>query len=120
MYWFLTDEHDEKTIGIGVSSNCSIEFCNKPLYANTEYFLIVRALTSSTYRDSLPLNFTTGKLLSLFYCSNNFFNFTEPLDEINLGLILGLIFGIIALVMIAIFIVILWKRRKGSVQLSLH
>ncbi|RZB89880.1 receptor-type tyrosine-protein phosphatase mu-like, partial [Asbolus verrucosus] len=46
---------------IGEDDTCSDDIvCNKPLKQDTEYFLIVRALTSATFKDSPPLYFKTG------------------------------------------------------------
>jgi protein-tyrosine phosphatase len=84
---------------IGNDTECSnANYCNRALSEDTEYYLIVRGLTSAAFKDSGLLHFKT-----------------DMPDELqNLGLILGLTFGLIALLIILLLLLFWWRRKRKT------
>ncbi|XP_055907424.1 phosphatidylinositol phosphatase PTPRQ [Eupeodes corollae] len=55
----------EYTIGAESCSNASKRFCNGPLKADTEYQMVIRLFTKSSFSDAAVLEFKTDSLIKL-------------------------------------------------------
>lgn len=127
---FTDDSKFEFLIGNGTCEE-DVNFCNKPLNSNTEYYLKVRGLTNIGFRDTPPIKFLTRECFCypiahldkfflqvirtfqiIEFCF--FFNIIAAVidDSISLSVILGIVFGIIGAALILVLIFIFWRRKQ--------
>jgi hypothetical protein len=107
----ILDGSDTVDFLIGNDTECSnANYCNRALSEDTEYYLIVRGLTSAAFKDSGLLHFKTGKLTNVIDDNLSYllrkvhvfskmieYLFLDMPDDPRLGLILGLTFGLLVL-----------------------
>jgi hypothetical protein len=94
----ILDGSDTVDFLIGNDTECSnANYCNRALSEDTEYYLIVRGLTSAAFKDSGLLHFKT-----------------DMPDDPRLGLILGLTFGLLVLLIIILILLFWWRRKRKT------
>jgi hypothetical protein len=124
----ILDGSDTVDFLIGNDTECSnANYCNRALSEDTEYYLIVRGLTSAAFKDSGLLHFKTGKLTNVIDDNLSYllrkvhvfskmieYLFLDMPDDPRLGLILGLTFGLLVLLIIILILLFWWRRKRKT------